>query len=208
VPVIEEMIQGDVEPRARLAIRMAGELQNTRLTTVLIDLIEGDRRGLRRDAVRALIHIGGDQAVDALIQGLSGRDEELRSISTLGLGAMADPRAVQPLLSALDTALEKHDSKFARELIRVLGQLGARRAVPKLVALLERRTLIRRKQLRELKLASLVALDAVSGNEASAAVKRACRSRDPVIRERAENLVEAGRLRAPAESPALPPDGE
>jgi HEAT repeat protein len=207
LPSIEEMIRGEVEPRARLAIRMAGELQNSALTGVLIDVVEGDRRGLRRDAVRALIHIGGAEVVDKLIEGLAGRDEELRTLSALGLGAMSNLHAVRPLLAAMDKALEERSYKFARELIRALGQLGTRRAVPKLVALLESRSLMRRKQLREIKLAALMALDGLTGNEAAAAVKRAFRSRDAVIRERAERLVEAGQVPAPVEGAALPPDG-
>jgi HEAT repeat protein len=198
LPVIEMMIRGESEARARLAIRMAGKLQNTALVGVLVDLVHSDRRALHRDAVRALIHIGGGEAVDALVAGLTSSDEELRTLAALGLGAMADVRAIQPLLAAMDRALEERNNKFARELIRALGHLGTRRAVPKLVALLESRSLVRRKQVRDLKLAALMALDSMSGKEACAAVQRARRSRDTVIRTRADHLIEAGHGLPPA----------
>jgi HEAT repeat protein len=92
-------------------------------------------------------------------------------------------------MAALESALRERDTVRARELIRSLGQLGSERAVPKLVALMERRSLLRRRPLRELKLAALGALARLPGREALRSLERASGSSDAEIRARATQLL-------------------
>ena len=201
VPFVGHLIRDPDDARSVLAIQLAGELQNRALVPALVAALEGDREGLRREAARSLAHLGGDDAVHALVNALSSAREDLPEIAAHCLGALADPRGAQPLLAALERALRKQDDRRAREMIRALGQLGHERAVPKLVALLERRTILRRKALRELQLTALGALDRLPGREAHRAIERSTRHRDPAVRERASQLMASHADDAPDRDP-------
>jgi HEAT repeat protein len=186
---LDQVIGQPSTERAQLAIRLAGEIQSPQLVGRLVATLEGDRASLRRDAARSLAQIGGDPAMHALTNAVSCSQPEVQEVAAHCLAALGDRRAAQPLLAALDRALRAGEPKLARELIRALGQLGEERAVPKLVALMERRSFLRRAALRDLQLASLVALDKLPGREARRAVERAAKSRDGQIRARADKLL-------------------
>jgi HEAT repeat protein len=191
LPDLRCMISGPSTARALLALRLAGELQNQEIVPVLVQVLTDPQVDMRREAARSLAHLGGEAATDALINALSSDLEEMPETAAHCLSAMQERRATQPLLAALDRALRRGDARRAREMIRGLGQLGEERAVPKLVALLERRTLIRRRWLRELQLAAVAALDKLPGREAYRAVERAGRHRESAVRKRAEKLAVA-----------------
>lgn len=203
LPVLSRIIAEPPVARAQLAAHLAGELQNPDLVPHLIEALQEPHPGLRREAARALVHIGGENATSALIDALSSPLEGLPEISADCLGHLGDARAAQPMLAALERALRQGQTERARETIRALGQLGCERAAPKLVALLERRSLLRRKSLRRLKLAALGALERLPGREARRALQRAAHSRDPQLRARAEQLLGAAR-RAGGDPESLP----
>lgn len=87
----------------------------------------------RRSAVMKLGMIGGDQAVRALMLTLQNEHEDLivRGRSALMLGKLKDVRAVEPLIRALK-APGFQTPLYAAE---ALGNIGDRRAIPYLLAL-------------------------------------------------------------------------
>lgn len=187
---LTQVIDEPDDERAILAIRLAAELQHPGLVRAIATALEGDRPTLRRDAARSLAYLGGDDAIHALVNALSSERDELPETAAHWLGALRDMRALQPLLAALERATRSADGGArAREMIRALGALGSERAVPRLVALLERRSLLRRKPLRQLQVCAVVALHQLTGREAGRAVDRARRHRDPAVRERAVKLM-------------------
>lgn len=186
---LKKMIAGRDAARAGLAVRLAGELQHPALARPLAAALLGDRDSLRREAARALAHLGGDEAVHALVNALTADDESLRPVAVQWLGELRDPRAVQPLLGALERAMRAGDTAGATGIVRALGTLGSERATPRLVALVERRSWLRRRALRALQLAALNALHALPGREARRAIERARRHRDAVVRARAIELL-------------------
>ncbi len=189
LPVLSQILADPSIARAQLATRLTGEIQNPEIVPRLVEALHGPHAALRLEAARALAHIASEGAVDALIEALSRPLPELPEIAATCLGHLGDPRAAQPILAALERAMEQAQTERAREMIRALGQLGSERVVPKLVALLERRSLLRRKSLRKLKLAALVALERLPGREARRALQRASHSRDASLRERAKKLL-------------------
>lgn len=88
----------------------------------------------RRTAVMKLGLMGGDQAVRALINAVQNDHEDLivRGRAALMLGKLRDPRAVEPLIRALD-APGFQTPIFAAE---ALGKLGDPRAIEPLVMVL------------------------------------------------------------------------
>lgn len=202
VPALERAIHGGPGVRARRAVQLAGELQSPRLVETLLAVLAGEPAQLRKEAARALVHIGDDAALGALIEGLESPVEDLPTIAATHLGLLGDARALPPLLRALDRALSRSDQALAREVIRALGQLGAEGAVPKLVALLERRSWLRRKAHRDLKLAAVAALERMPGREAQRALHRAAGNPDPRVRARVQQILD--RRSDPAEEAPRP----
>jgi len=178
--------------RALIAVRIAGEIQNPQVVPTLVKLLHAEPAALRREAARALVHVGTEASLDALIDALTGPLEDMHEVAATCLGALHNPRALQPMLDGLERALLEGRMQSARDLIRALGQLGCERAVPRLVALVERRSFLRRRQLREIKLCALAALERLPGREARKALLRATRNGDSAVRRRAEQLLSAG----------------
>ncbi len=189
---LETCMAGSNERHARLAARLAGELQSPGMVPALVHALDSQWTGLRREAARALVHIGGDDAADALIGALSSERTGLAEEAALCLGHMGCERAVDPMMTALDRALRLGTTIRARELIRALGLLGNDRAVPHLIGLVERRALLRRREWREVKLAALSSLDQLGGEGARLALERIARCRDDQLRVRAQRLLATG----------------
>jgi HEAT repeat protein len=87
----------------------------------------------RRTAVMKLGMAGGEEAVRALIMAVKNDHEDLivRGRAALMLGKLGDPRAVQPLIQALD-APGLQTPMFAAQ---ALGKLGDPRAIQPLLNL-------------------------------------------------------------------------
>lgn len=100
---------------------------------LLSDLRNFDKEK-RRTAVMKLGMVGGDEAVRALIMAVKNNHEDLivRGRAALMLGKLGDPRAVQPLIQALD-APGLQTPMYAAQ---ALGKLGDPRAIQPLLTLL------------------------------------------------------------------------
>lgn len=192
VPVLVAAIKQGSRERARLAIRIAGELQSRHMVPTLAGVIRTSPADLSREAARALAHIGGPAAVAALEESLASLDPGVREVAASSLGAIGGPEAVRALLGVLDDNGfgGQRSPALARVAIRELATLGSDAAVPKLVSILERRSMFRRRDQRELKLAALGALARLHAGEARRAILRAVRSRDPEVRRRAQQIAE------------------
>jgi HEAT repeat protein len=106
----------------------------------------------RRAAVMKLCMIGGDQAVRALMTAVQSDTEDLivRGRSALMLGKLRDVRAVEPLIRALN-APGYQTPLYAAE---ALGNIGDRRAIPHLLALVNS-TLVGKERARDAALTAL-----------------------------------------------------
>ena len=107
-----------------------GAIGDVGAVDVLVDAL-GDRDpGTRRRVVKALAKIG-KRAVNALLITLESHDWELRRHAAETLGIIGDPRAVQPLV----TALGDHDIGVRWQAIHALERIGSD-AVEPLVSVL------------------------------------------------------------------------
>lgn len=89
----------------------------------------------RRTAVMKLGMLGGDEAVRNLIMVVTNVNEDLiaRGRAALMLGKLGDPRAVDPLIRALDAPGYQTPLYAAQS----LGKLGDRRAIEPLLRAME-----------------------------------------------------------------------
>lgn len=195
-PVVVAAIRGDDPRRARVAVRLAGELQSSHLVPTLVAQVDGAAApDLRRDALRSLARIGGPKASDAVRRALSSQRTAVAETAAVCLGEMGQRSSVRPLMDRLDDAVAAGEVDLARCIVGALGALGAEEAVPKLVALVERRSLFQRSIARSLRVPALEALGRLPGREAWRAVERAARHRDGRTRQVAERILARARAR-------------
>jgi len=188
--VIERLRPHDAPAKVRAMARIAGELQHPDVVAPLAGLLGAADRGVREEAVRALVRVGAEPAVAALARALESEAPELALVALHGLGSTGNALAVPPLERALARAVEVRDVARAKEAIRALGRLGRPEAAMALVGLLERRVRLGGGWLRELKAAAVAALAAVPGDEAVAALAQATQARDTQLRRAAQTALD------------------
>jgi len=133
-----ELLADDRPPVVRAAAEILGESGARGCEAALRRCLGHPDEGVRREAVRSLVRIGGAEAEEALIDCLQpSRDPLLRYLAVISLGTLRSSRAVEPLLAVVtegDLFLRTYPLK--KEALVALGKIGDRRAVPSLVALL------------------------------------------------------------------------
>ena len=86
-----------------------------------------DDARVRLQTVRALAHIGGDDAGMLLLGMVDDPDPDVRAAVATALGALQPDRAVKSLLERLET---EEEQKVEVQIVRALGALGDPGAVP------------------------------------------------------------------------------
>ncbi|BEH08628.1 HEAT repeat domain-containing protein [Geobacter sulfurreducens subsp. ethanolicus] len=114
---------------------------------------------VRREALRSLVKIGGEQAEEAIIGLLVAEDNLTKRHAVISLGLLKSRRAVEPLC----TLIERRDPfkkslAFKRDVIQSLGRIGDRRAVPSLLRLLEHRPWFGRRRWDDVRMAVVTTL--------------------------------------------------
>lgn len=186
-----ELLEPD---RARIAARVAGDMQNPALVPYLRNALKDATAPieLARELARALARIGGRSAEQALAEALASPRVELAALAASCLSAGGSPRVFDALAAALARALRDDLPELARESIRALGRLGRPEAVPLLEDVLGRRALLGRRKLRELKLAAVAALGRIPGEAARGCLARTAARGDAQVRRAAQAALVRG----------------
>jgi len=182
VPVLLRYLEDDRWFVVRNAIVILGEVRAPDITKEIRPLIYHEDYRVRREAIRALTKIGGSEEVDVFLQILSGKDEDLRRMALLSLGAMKNPAAVPALLrlaAAPDPWVKQGEVR--KEAIRALSNIGNLEAVPVLIELLQRKKFWGRARYDEIKAAAALALGEFGAPEAMAALEGAVEDRSPQV---------------------------
>ncbi|HTY18773.1 MAG TPA: HEAT repeat domain-containing protein [Myxococcota bacterium] len=186
VPTLSECIVSGSRRLQRLALRLAGETQNPRLVPSLREALLTGRGEAARDAAQSLVRIGDVSSLEVLAEGLRCPRAEVAALAAYSLGTTGRVLSLGPLVETLARALAGGELGLAREVVRGIGRLGRPEGAPALAELLARGGLLRRKRLREVKLAAISALAHLPGREAETALERASRARDARLREAAQ----------------------
>jgi HEAT repeat protein len=190
LPMLLEAMEGCEPGRARSAIRIAGESQIPGAVSRLAEILVGEDAVLREEAGRALVRIGDPNALEVLVSVLNSDIDGLSALAAYCLAASASPRAVDPLLHAMHQAIRSREIEWAHEAIRALGRLARPEATGALAELLLRKGILRRRRLRELKVAAASALGRIPGDEAVGALAQAAQSRDSQLRRAAQTALD------------------
>ncbi len=167
LPEVKASLELDDPERARLATRLAGEMQNPACVPYLSALVRDPQTpvDLVREAAKALVRVGNPAAIAVLLEAVSNPRAELAEAAAFCLGASGSPKALEALVAALRRALREDQDDLAREVIRALGRLGRPEAAPALEEIISRRSLLGRRRLRELKVAATNALARLPGDQ-------------------------------------------
>lgn len=182
IPVLIEYLADERWYVVRNAVAILGELRAQAALAYFPPMIGHLDVRVRREAIRALTRIGGNEAVDILLRIVETGDPDLRPHALLSLGAMKNPAAVPTLLQIV----EQPDpwvklGEVKKEAIRALGEIGSAEAIPALVTLLKRRKFWGRARFDELRAAAAISLGDIGHANAVEALKVAAEDHSAVV---------------------------
>lgn len=190
LPTLISAIQGPDDHRARIGIRLAGELQSPAALPTLLASLRSPSLSRRTETIRALSLLPGDEAKQVLANALESNYEEIAVAATRAVATAEGPDAVPMLLDILEASLRTSRTKVSRTLVEVLGRIGDERVVPRLSAILERKPILRRAHHHAIQLAAIDALAILPTREARRAIERAARHGARPVRDRARDRLD------------------
>jgi HEAT repeat protein len=162
---INELGEQVSDPRWFFVRNVIGILASTKSSAILPylerTLRQPDSR-VRRETIRALSNVGDRRALEMLIQALSDEDAQNVQLAARYLGM----RSLQTAIPALES-VARGDGRGNREngprieAIEALGRLGAIEALPTLTALANKRSILGRASVREIKTAAASAIKVI-----------------------------------------------
>lgn len=179
--------------RARLGIRLAGELQCPELAQPLRDLLCAKDGPLQKDAGRALVEMGNSAALRALLEALESKHDRTAEVAAAALGTLGAPRGRPALVRRLERATQDRSWDLCREILQAIGQfeLGDRATTRALVAWVQRGGPPWRRPDLELKLEAVTTLGQLGGPESTEALREIAGMRlSSRLRERAQRILD------------------
>lgn len=189
LPHLISAIEGLDERRARIGIRLAGELQNPEILPALLKTLRIPDLSLRLETIRALSFLPGPESKEALTAALASDLEEIAAAASQAIAKTDGSDAVPALLDVLEASLHTTKTHLGRTLVELLGRLGDERSVPRLSAILERRPVLRRAHWHAIQIAAIDALAVLPTKEARRSIERAALHAPNPIRERARTRI-------------------
>ena len=190
LPTLIAASEGRDDQRARVGIRLAGEIQNPAVLPALMNALRSPHLSRRVETIRALSFLPGEESKKALAGALESNFEEIVVAATQAIATSEGSKAVPALLDVLGASLRTNRTNASRALIEVLGRLGDERAVPRLAAILERKPILRRAHQHAIQLAAIDALAILPTKEARRSIERVARHGARAIRDRARRRLE------------------
>jgi HEAT repeat protein len=178
--LVEELTSGD-PVRVKRAARLLGEMQHPRGVEFVVAHLSYPDGLVQKEVARALVRIGTDQAIGALVAALDGEDSTAE-IAAAALGGSESRLALAALLRVSDPRA-RHAPLVRREAIRGLGRLQRLEAVPVLSAVLRRRSLLGRRRNRMLRVVAAQALGRIGSPEATRLLESFARGGDPAVQK-------------------------
>lgn len=182
VPVLQEHLFDDRWYVVRNAVSILGEIRNQDSLPHLTPLLEHKDIRVRRETVRALTKIGGQRAVNILLQAAESDNQELSRQALLSLGAIRAASAIPTLLKLVEQSeLSRGAVDIKKDAIRALGEIRSKEAVPPLLKILGRRSLFRRGLNDELRIAAIAALGEIGDETARPSLEKATHDRSAAV---------------------------
>ncbi len=191
-PVIESQLKEDDPVRLRKMLFILGEIKDRKSVEAIKPCLYSEDKKARREAIRALSKIRGMEASRALVGALQKEKEiDSRTFIVQSLGESKDLAAVPVLINSLrKTPLREDTLPLMEEVIKALGAIGSREAVPHLIKVLNRWTLFGKELNQALRIRAAEALGALGGESAMQALARYAGKDDDPFRKKCTEVLE------------------
>jgi len=167
VPILQEQLFDDRWYVVRNAVAILGEIRIQDSLVHLTPLLQHKDLRVRRETIRALTKIGGQRAINILLQAAESADQDLRRQALLSLGAIRAASAVPTLLKlARQSDWSRKALDLRKDAIRSLGEIRSSDAVEDLCRIVRKRRWLRRALNDELRVVAAQALGDI-GDEAA-----------------------------------------
>ncbi|MEE8165872.1 MAG: hypothetical protein V3T64_09915 [Myxococcota bacterium] len=190
LPTLVAAIDGPHDRRARIGIRLVGELQSPLALPVIVNSLSARDVGRKLEAIRALSLLTSKESKAALETALDSDLDEIVVAATSALAKNSGLESIPALLDVLEISLHSSRTPVCIELVKVLGRIGDERVVPRLASILERRPILRRAHWHAIQLAAVEALAILPTKEARRSVERSATHPARPVRARAQALIE------------------
>ncbi len=193
VPALRAAIGSGAGSRARLGVKIAGDLQCPELVKPLRDLLCAKDGPLQKDAARALVEMGNSAALRALMEAVESRHDRTAEIAASALGALGEPGGLTALVRRLERATQERRWDLGRHLLQAIGQFerGDRATARALLAWVQRGGPPWRRPDLDLKLEAVSALGQLAGEETTDALREIAGLRAPArLCERARRILD------------------
>lgn len=197
IPDLKSILKQGSPSQVRIAARTAGFLQAESTVPALCNLLQGKRDDMCKEAVHALVRIGGRKALTALTEGLNNSQPNIARISAFGLGLWETPEALNPLRIRLRKSMDNAPTEVVLDLLRAIGKIGRTEASGDLTEILHRRSLFQRARLKEIQLGAVAALAKIPSEGAQHALQEASRSGYGEVRTAATQALDQLAARTP-----------
>lgn len=182
VPVLQEYLFDDRWYVVRNAVVILGEIRHQETLVHLTPLLQHKDIRVRRETIRAMTKIGGQRAINILLQATTSNDQELRRQALLSLGAIRAASAVPTLLKIIKKSGWNHNTiDLKKDAIRSLGEIRSFDAVPALEKVVSKRSFFHRKSCNELRVAAASALGDIGDESALDTLESATHDKSPIV---------------------------
>jgi HEAT repeat protein len=172
LPALVSMLRDERWYVVRNMVGILGELRCQECVTDLKTTANHTDHRVRKETIRALMNVGGQEAEAVIIRLMADKDTSIVRQAVLSLGIMKSQQAIQPLLEIVegrDLFLKSITLKI--EALQALGRIGTRRATPHLLGLLTRSHWLAWKKDEQLKIAAATTLGQIGDEAALPALK-------------------------------------
>ncbi len=190
LPTLVAAIEGQNDRRARIGIRLVGELRSPLALPVLVDSLSTRDVGRKLEAIRALSLLESEQSKTALETALGSEFDEIVVAASSALAKNDGLESIPALLDVLEVSLHSKRTPVCVELVEVLGRFADKRVVPRLASIVQRRPILRRAHWHTVQLAAVEALATLPTKEARRSVERSALHAARPVRTRAQALID------------------
>jgi HEAT repeat protein len=179
----------------RNVIFIIGEIGNSTTIQFLKKPLQHPDHKVRRETVRALHKIGGDEAWAFITETMSDPDSSVAVTATELLGTVHYPKAIKKmfLIASREKPFEEASNLLRKTAIENLGKLKVAEAAPHCIQIIKKRSLLGAKEDSDIRRAAVQALAEIGGEQAREALIYAS-EKDPLpsIRKMARDAILEG----------------
>ena len=151
---------------------------------------------VRKEIVSSLLKIPGQQAGELMVGFLTDEDKRVRLLASRGLARRREEKAIPALLEILnDDGFKESSPDEKKSLLESFAVIAQEQAVPLLVRMITRRSLLKRDRHNETRVFAIAALGLIHAPRAEESLRQLSKKRNKVIRQACEAALRRKEIR-------------